>query len=153
VEGAGPSAPLSQPSAAFDYVGAKRPAHCEKVASPYSGAFFIERKENVACPPNFRILMTDQEASHCGDRNSVIVMESALQDQKTLALNLIDEAMLLSDPSGPPTFQIFFEWLRLTDSRKWIPRGIPDEFVYSLEDFTVILLPVKVVFPTVREPA
>ena len=97
--------------------------------------------------------MTDQEASHCGDRNSVIVMESALQDQKTLALNLIDEAMLLSDPSGPPTVQIFFEWLRLTDSRKWIPRGIPDKFVYSLEDFTVILLPVKVVFPTVREPA
>jgi hypothetical protein len=34
-------------------------------------------------------------------------MESALQDQKTIALNLIDEAMLLSDPSEPPTFQIF----------------------------------------------
>ena len=80
-------------------------------------------------------------------------MESALHDQKTISLNPIDKTMLLSDPSGPPTFQIFFEWLRLTDSRKWTPQGIPDEFVYSLEDFTVILLPVKVVFPAVGEPA
>lgn len=69
-------------------------------------------------------------------------MESALHDQKTIALDPINEAMLLSDPSGPPTFQIFFEWLRLTNSREWIPRGVPDDFVYSLEDFTVILLPV-----------
>jgi hypothetical protein len=80
-------------------------------------------------------------------------MESALHDQKTIALDPIDKAMLLSDPSGPPAFQIFLEWLRLTDSRKWIPQGIPDQFVDSLEDFTVILLPVKVVFPAIGEPA
>jgi hypothetical protein len=80
-------------------------------------------------------------------------VESALQNQKTIAIDPINEPMLLCNPSGPPPFQIFLERLWLADSRERAPQSIADDIVDPLEDFAVLFLPVQVVFPAVGEPA
>lgn len=96
------------------------------------------------CPPNRAFTLL---------KNSVFVVKSALQNQKAIALDTVNESMLLCNPSGPPPFQIFLERLWLADSREPVPQSISDDIVDPLEDFAVLFLPVQVVFPAVGEPA
>ena len=73
---------------------------------------------------------------------SVIVVEAALHDDQADSINFVNQPVLLGDSPGPPSLEIVPEWFRFANAGKWIPQGIPDDFVDAAEDFPVGFLPV-----------
>jgi hypothetical protein len=54
-------------------------------------------------------------------------MEAANKDAEPVRLNLVDQAMLGSDPSGPAPREIVFQGLRLAEAGKGLPMRLADE--------------------------
>ena len=79
--------------------------------------------------------------------NRLLVMVSALGDQDSVALDLINQAMLLVDAARPIAGVAEPEGLGLTESLEWLACDVPYDFVYSRELGSVSLLPIEIILP------
>lgn len=123
----------------------------EKVGSGFSQAAMPCRPRGpIEFEANWRRCM-EQRRLHSGS-----IMVAALGDFEvligTLALDPVDQAILLRDPARPPALQIALQRFWLTHALEGGALAFFDEVVHPLEGLAVCTLPVKVVLPSMIRP-
>ena len=69
-------------------------------------------------------------------------MKTARDDNPFAVPVLIDQPVLIIDPSRPEPGQLAFQRLRFADAVKWIAQDVFDQHIDALDDFPVGALPV-----------
>jgi len=77
------------------------------------------------------------------EASSIAAVKPALHDDDAVSIHAVDEPMLLSDPARPPSLEVDFQPLRLSYPGEWIAQCVTNHFIDSMEDFSVMLLPVE----------
>ena len=72
----------------------------------------------------------------------------ALSYEELIVFDPVDEAMLPVQPPRPPAGQRAFERFRLAGTIKWRTHAFVDEVVQAEEQLAVVLLPVKIISPS-----
>lgn len=75
------------------------------------------------------------------------VVIARLKDDKVVAVDKVDQPMLVRDASGPRTLRAVLELLGFPDAGEWFTKGRVDEHVDPFEDPAVRRLPMLVVLP------
>ena len=81
------------------------------------------------------------------------VVVPAGKDDQHLALQPVDETVLLIDPALPATGEVFTQKFWLADARKGITQSGLDQLVDPPQLLAVLALPMKVVIPCRRRPS
>ena len=84
------------------------------------------------------------------ERGRSLVVETGLQDHEVVAVDEVDEAVLLADAAGPGACEHMPEWLGLPDARDGVAERVVDQPVDALKGGSVRGEPVGVVLPAVR---
>ena len=77
------------------------------------------------------------------------VMESAGENFERIAIDSIDESILLIDASAPKTLQVAPEWFGFSHTGVSISTNVVDQCVDSLERLSILCLPIGVITPCV----
>jgi hypothetical protein len=85
-------------------------------------------------------------------RSILTVMKAASYNVNSIILRKINQTMLLGNSSRPISTQISFKWFWFPSSMERISQTFIKQAVNFLENFCIVFMPVKVVFPSIFSP-
>nr|VFJ59322.1 MAG: hypothetical protein BECKDK2373B_GA0170837_10826 [Candidatus Kentron sp. DK] len=77
----------------------------------------------------------------------LLVVITALRNEHGIVFHCIDKAVAVIDTARPETGQLVLQGFRFTDTRKGIAFDIPNQLIDTHQGFSILCLPIKVVFP------